>query len=100
MLLGYLDEWALQVYDIQKYKFVHKIRFIISIGKNGGEMDDNIFKVAELIVDAFVPIAVVLMGYIVNKTLARQNEKSTYREILFIKRIEIYRQVAERLNRI
>jgi hypothetical protein len=57
-------------------------------------------EIAKLLISALTPLAVVLIGYYLNKTLAKQGKKRRDSEKLIAKRIEIYSKIALPINQI
>jgi hypothetical protein len=57
-------------------------------------------EVAKIFVSALTPLAIAVVGYFIQQTLARQNRSWKAQERIADKRVEIYEQIAEDLNKI
>lgn len=57
-------------------------------------------EIAKLLVSILTPISLVIIGYFLNKTLALQGKKMRDNDKLIAKRIEIYSEIANPLNKI
>ena len=57
-------------------------------------------EIAKLLASTLTPISLMIMGYFLNKTLAQQGQEWRENDKLIEKRIEIYSEIANPLNKI